>query len=116
MGFSSIPISIWEPGLAWRKETVRTDQKFGKFTPFGDLRIGCHLTDGGGFYLSPSVGYRFNWGRKVGINIAAGISLRVRKYDLYEIIENQYGYYEYQKIGTTHHSTTFFSFRVGFDF
>lgn len=60
----------------------RADFKWGKFTPFADLKAGYHLTDNGGPYISPSIGYRFNWGRKVGINLAIGCAFKCYSVDI----------------------------------
>lgn len=54
---------------------LRTDLQFGKFTPFADIRLGWNAISYGTVYFSPSIGYRFNWGRKVGINIGVGYTL-----------------------------------------
>lgn len=62
----------------------RADFLFGKFTPFGDLRLGYNVTDGGGVYVSPTIGYRFNWGRKVGVNLGLGMSVAGYTVDYYE--------------------------------
>lgn len=100
----------------------RADLKFGKFTPFGDIRLGYGGIDGeGGVYFAPSIGYRLNWGRKVGINLSLGMSLKGYKRDLYEIhyydkTETHSSYYGYEKIGVYRGATPFFTFRVGFDF
>lgn len=50
-------LGSWYPRLF---ADVRTDLKFGIFTPFADLRAGWTLTSDAGFYFSPTVGYRFN--------------------------------------------------------
>ena len=99
----------------------RTDLKFGKFTPFGDLRLGYNLAHGGGVYFSPSIGYRFSWNRKMGINIAIGYNLQGYSWDIYEVknydenhANGNWGILE--KIGTGHGTASFFSFRVGIDF
>lgn len=54
---------------------VRTDLKFGRFTPFVDARLGYNFASYGGVYFSPAIGYRINWGKKLGVNIAVGYSL-----------------------------------------
>ena len=98
---------------------IRTDQKFGRFTPFGDLRAGYSLTDGGGIYISPSVGYRFNWGRKLGINIGFGVTIKGSKIDMYDInpeVNPETGYLSYKYIGTAHNTKTMFAIRLGIDF
>lgn len=100
---------------------ARTDRKWGKYTPFGDLRIGCDLEGidtGVGFYLSPSVGYRFNWGRKVGINVSVGWTFTTKKYDVYHlIIDPDSGYWDAENTGNKMtYTENHFSFRIGFDF
>ncbi|MDE7351214.1 MAG: hypothetical protein K2N25_09110 [Muribaculaceae bacterium] len=39
---------------------LRTDLQFGKFTPFGDVRLGWNASSQGTVYFSPTIGYRFN--------------------------------------------------------
>lgn len=98
---------------------VRTDQKFGGFTPFADLRIGASLTDGGGFYLSPSIGHRFNWGRRVGLNLALGFTLKTGKIDVFNItpVDNIFGsYWDMQYIGQKTRTKMMFAVRLGIDF
>lgn len=94
----------------------RTDLKLGKYTPFGDLRLGYNFVAGGGVYFSPTVGYRFNWGRKMGINIGAGLTLLGYSNDIYDVSFDNDGYMMLNKTGTVHDSVLFFSFRVGIDF
>lgn len=96
----------------------RTDLKFGHFTPFGDLRIGYNVASGGGFYLSPSVGHRFDLGRKVGINLGVGLTLQAYSIDMYDtpFYDDNYGWITANKIGTDRGCAAFFSFRVGIDF
>ena len=99
----------------------RTDFKFGKFTPFADARLGYNFVSGGGVYFSPSIGYRFNWGRKMGVNVSVGYTLQGCRADVYEILnydqgQNQGGWGIGNKIGTRHGTASFFSFRLGIDF
>lgn len=94
----------------------RIDLKFGKFTPFGDIRLGANLSKGSGIYFSPSIGYRFNWGKKIGLNIGAGISLIGYKVILIDVVDSKWNNYEFHYLGKKHHISSCFSFRVGFDF
>lgn len=94
----------------------RIDMRFGKFTPFGDLRFGANMAEGVGVYISPTIGYRFNWGRKMGINIGAGLTLAGYKAEHYEGTWTGPDSFELQYIGTKHHVRPYFSFRVGIDF
>ena len=96
---------------------VRTDQTWGKFTPFGDLRLGYNCTDGGGIYLSPTVGYRFNFGRKLNLNLGVGMTLRghtVEKYDIY--LDEFAGDFSMTYLGKAHQTKGMFTIRVGIDF
>lgn len=63
---------------------VRTDLRFGRFTPFADLRMGCNLLRHGAFSGALTVGYRFNWGRRVAINLALGVNLRGIRHEDYD--------------------------------
>lgn len=94
----------------------RADFKFGIFSPFADARLGYSLTDGGGLYFSPSIGYRFNWGRKMGINVGVGLTVKGSTYDKADVVIHPDGYCTYVKVGTWHDYKSYFSFRVGFDF
>lgn len=58
---------------------ARADAKWGRFTPFLSLRLGANAADHGGIYFSPTVGYRFNWGRRSAINLALGMTLFGRR-------------------------------------
>lgn len=94
----------------------RADFKFGAFTPYADVRLGANLANGGGVYFSPTIGYRFNWGRKVGINLGLGMSLNGYKCDLFDIVIGENGYTNAIYVGSEHRSRPYFTFRVGFDF
>ena len=94
----------------------RIDLKFGKFTPFGDLRFGVNVAEGAGIYISPTIGYRFNWGRKMGFNIGAGLSLAGYRSEHYEGTMTGPDSYEIQYLGTKHPIRPYFSFRLGIDF
>lgn len=65
---------------------ARADLKFGKFTPFADMKLGANFTRGAGLYFSPTIGYRFNWGRTTAINFAIGATFFGRRYPVYEHI------------------------------
>ena len=96
---------------------LRSDLKFNRFTPFADIRIGYSCTDGGGVYFSPSIGYRFNWGRKVGVNIGAGLTLKGYKRDIVDIgYHPDLGGWVGEFMGTEKRVETLFSFRIGLDF
>lgn len=94
----------------------RVDLKFDKFTPFGDLRLGANVAEGAGIYISPTIGYRFNWGRKMGINLGAGLTLAGYRADHYEGTITGPDSYEIQYVGTKRHIRPYFSFRLGIDF
>ena len=99
---------------------VRTDLKFGRFTPFADLRSGWAICNDGGFRLQPMVGYRFNWGRKVGINCAVGMTLQC--YKAYDYSDGGWanpepdGGYQMQNPRVEHKALAGFTLRLGFDF
>ncbi len=61
---------------------VRTDQNWGGFTPFADLRLGYSLTNASeesGLYVSPMVGYRFAIGKgNHGISVGLGMTMKGR--------------------------------------
>ncbi len=94
----------------------RIDLKFGKFTPFGDFRLGANVAEGAGIYISPTIGYRFNWGRKMGVNLGAGLTLAGYRSDHYEGTMTAPDSYEIQYVSTKRHIRPYFSFRIGIDF
>lgn len=95
----------------------RTDLQFGKFTPFADVRFGWNATSTGTIYFSPSIGYRFNWGRKVGINVGVGYTLDAYRYDEYKVVDTIYGYQTVILTGEKiNYNKSSFTFRVGIDF
>lgn len=63
---------------------VRTDLRFRRFTPFADLRLGWNLVEKGFLSGALTLGYRFNWGRKVALNLALGVNLRGERYEGYD--------------------------------
>ena len=95
----------------------RTDLKFGKFTPFADIRLGWNASSNGTVYFSPSIGYRFNWGRKVGINIGIGYTLDAYRLEKYIPGLTPEGWTIYVPTGEHYNWTqSSFTFRVGIDF
>lgn len=94
----------------------RIDLKFDKFTPYGDLRLGANLADGAGVYFSPTIGYRFDWGRKTGLNLGASLTLAGYRSEHYEGIVTGPDSYEIYYVGTRSHVRAYFSFRLGIDF
>lgn len=63
---------------------VRTDLRFGRFTPFVDLRMGYNLLRHGAFSGALTLGYRFDWGRRVALNLALGVNLRGQRDEYFE--------------------------------
>ena len=55
---------------------ARTDWKFGRFPLYGDLRAGGIIFGEYRIFISPTVGYRLNLGRKSNLNFGIGINLR----------------------------------------
>lgn len=94
----------------------RADFKFNKYTPFTDLSIGYNTSKGGGFYYSQNIGYRFNWGRKVGINVGAGVTLITYNVEKYDITINEDFSMDINYVGNKKMIPVFFSLKLGFDF
>ena len=95
---------------------ARTDQKFGGFTPFAELRAGYTIENNNRLFAAPTIGYRFNWGRKAGLNVGVGLSVDTYKVDLIESGPGNNGYWEYTKVGSKRITKAYFTFRIGFDF
>ena len=99
----------------------RYDVKFGKFTPYADCRLGYSISDGGGMYFSPTIGYRFNWGRKANFNIGVGLTLCGQTDEIYEskFYEGETpdeSFYVVYYVGKEHKYYPRFTLRIGFDF
>lgn len=94
----------------------RADLQFGKFTPFGDIRLGVNLGQGAGVYFSPAVGYRFNWGRKIGVNLGVGLTLAGYKVEHYDGVMVTPDCFVIQYLGSSRRVRPYFSFRLGIDF
>ena len=95
----------------------RADLQFGNFTPFADIRLGWNACDNGTVYFSPSVGYRFNWGRKVGINVGIGYTLDAYRSEEYRIVQTPAGWLTLIPTGKRFNWTeSHFTFRIGIDF
>lgn len=99
---------------------VRTDQKWGSFTPFGDLRIGYNFVDARGIYFSPTIGYHFDWGRRVGLNLGVGMTLRQFERERYQMTltpdENGGLHLNTVSQGKRHETRAMLTVRVGIDF
>ena len=54
---------------------VRFDARWNRFIPYFSAQIGANVAERGGMYFSPTVGYRFNWGRKSAINFGVGTTI-----------------------------------------
>ena len=115
-GFGMERCGKWDSWIAPLFLQGRADFLFGKLTPFGDLRIGYNVANGGGIYVSPTVGYRFNWGRKMGVNLGLGMSIAGYTSEVYDGTLTTPDSYEIQYVGKKHGSLVFFTFRVGIDF
>ena len=96
---------------------IRTDLKLGIFTPFADLRLGWNADSNGTVYFSPAVGYRFNWGRKAGINVGIGYTLDAYRYEKLITGTTPEGWTIYVPTGEYCNWTqSSFTFRIGIDF
>lgn len=73
----------------------RYDTEIGKFKPYADVRLGYNVV-APGVYISPTVGHRFNCGRKANFNLGLGMMLL--------------------RIEDDHKLRCLFSLRLGFDF
>lgn len=95
---------------------ARLDGKWGRFTPFFSTRIGANLADHGGIYFSPTVGYRFNWGRRSAINLGIGMTLYGYRASSYEHIMHPEGGITLGPIVHYQAHLVRMAFRLGFEF
>ena len=97
----------------------RTDLKFGPFTPFADVRIGYNANsyENGNLYFSPSIGYRINWGRRIGLNVGIGYTLDRSRYEEHVPGITPDGFHIMIPTGVYHqYNQSYLSFRIGIDF
>ncbi len=94
----------------------RTDWQFGRYTPYGDVRLGLSTSGGGGVYFSPTVGYRFNWGRKASINVGLGLTLKSKNMESYDFTILPDGSGLLTPLGRKHLAECLFAIRLGVEF
>ena len=94
----------------------RADFQWGRLTPFADLRAGVNMGVKCLPYISPSIGYRFNWGRKLGLNLGIGMTLAGYRTKDYDITFPEPDWVEFEYVGESDRFAAYFSFRIGFDF
>ena len=94
----------------------RTDWRFGRVSPFGDLRIGWNMDSGGGLYFSPTIGHRFNWFRGCSFDLGIGLTLKTRQTNRYSFTElpDGTGLIAFDRYGTA--TECLFALRVGIEF
>lgn len=94
---------------------IRTDQTFGKYTPYAEIRTGLKTDGIGPFFITPAIGYRFNFGHKTNLNVGLGLNLQFRQ-DPGSMIH--YGHYGNGPKATVINSAIqpYFDFKVGIDF
>lgn len=95
---------------------TRLDAKWGRFTPFLAMRLGANVVEHGGIYFSPTVGYRFNWGRKSAINLSLGMTLFSRRSQYHDHVLHPDGGLVEGPLVTYHPIHVKFAFRLGFEF
>lgn len=94
----------------------RTDLKFNRYTPFADIRLGYNLTDRCGVYFNPTVGYRFDWGMRCGLNVGIGLTVQNYKYEKFDFSGRPETGHNFIYIGPARGNKLYFSARLGIDF
>lgn len=61
-----------------------------RISPYFDLKVGSLVNNGGGLFLSPSLGVKFNFGKRVGLNLSVNYNFQALE-DVY--IDNSWSYY-----------------------
>lgn len=96
---------------------ARADLAFGRFTPFADIKLGANFTRGAGMYFSPTIGYRFNWGRHTAINFAIGATFFGRQFHRYEhVMAPEGGIIDFKVVGSYHGVDIKPTLRLGLEF
>lgn len=89
---------------------VRSNFLKGKVTPFVDFRIGYSAGNVAGFYMSPTIGCDFGFGKKSGFSIALGYEYQKAEYGFLF-----YDYYDYLYY-TSRENCGGVVVKMGFDF
>lgn len=117
---------MYEPCLTYNKRNelapfyldLRREIRLGeKKLPFyTDLRVGYNIMRGGGFYASPTIGYRYHVYKRLGLNF--GLGLTVKNYIVGTFADAPDPEYSYDKVftGRERHFKAMLAFRVGIDF
>ena len=78
----------------------RTNFLKGKITPFLDFRLGYSVGDASGFYMAPTIGCDFGFGKKSGFSVALGYEFQKAEYYYYYYYDYYYSsYYSKENCG-----------------
>lgn len=89
---------------------VRGDWFRGKFSPFASAKLGYNTGDIEGFYFAPSAGYRYAFGKKMGLSLSLGYSLQMVETGQLNYNDGQIG------IDYTRKNSGAITLKLGFDF
>ena len=89
---------------------VRSNFLKGKVTPFVDFRIGYSAGNVAGFYMSPTIGCEFGFGKKSGFSIALGYEYQKAEFGFFG-----YDYFDYFYF-TSRENCGGVVVKMGFDF
>lgn len=96
---------------------VRTDQTFGHFTPYAEVRTGLKTDSDGAFFITPALGYRFNFGHKTNLNVGVGLNLQYRPNPGSLTYYGHNGdHWKYLVVGKAPVFKPYFDFKIGIDF
>lgn len=85
-----------------------------KFSPFVDIKGGTYVNNGGGLYVSASVGCRIAINKKQGINIGVGYASEKLEFETFEHFVGKYSLDYTRKAAKL--DTEAITMRVGFEF
>lgn len=95
---------------------ARLDAKWYRFTPYFSLQVGANVANHVGEYICPTVGYRFNWGRKCAINFGLGATILGSRHEYHEHILQPGGGIDLGPLVHYHGTDVKFTARLGFEF
>ena len=95
---------------------ARLDAKWYRFTPYFSLQVGANVANHGGEYISPIIGYRFNWGKNCGINFGLGATVFGSQYEYHEHLMQPGGGIDFGPLKTYRGTYVKFTARLGFEF
>jgi len=85
-----------------------------KISPFVDIKGGTYVNNGGGLYVSASIGCRIAINKKQGVNIGVGYAIEKLEFETFEHFTGKYNLNYTRKSNLL--DTEAYAVRIGFEF